>query len=548
MDSSDSQAPPLTDNPPSCEPGTSLGDRYRLVALVSRGHFTEIWRAKDEVLGRAVAAKILLPEHVANAAVKRLFRVEALAAARLTHSNIVAVFDTGEHQGAPFIVMEYLAGGNLRHLIDDGSMHWEKAVELAIEICAALGYAHSAGIIHRDLRPENILFTEAGHLKVSDFGIAGAAMAVRPTSPGSLRARDAYASPEQSIDLEPDLRADVYSVGAMLYECVTGKTPADATEALAGASPASLAQIPPPSELAPDLPQALDAAIMRALAIDPAERFSTARAFAGTLRKLSPTAQAEAATASKARPVAPRVRPQAPPTAPSPAAKPVERRQAAGARHGAERVAAPPKMPSAAGGQPESFLRSEGRWLLPTLLIMVTAAAIVLAIPSVRDRLEEFVPNAGGGSAGEPLAVEATGAYDPPPGDGEENSDRVAQAFDSDAGTVWSTSSYATEEFGNLKPGVGVWFDLGDSRELSAIDVTSVAGGWEGTIRHSDDGRTWSDPGSSETVQADHTFEVEGSHRYWMVWITRLVRTPDQGTAQHPYAVAIERIEPAGPS
>lgn len=534
----------MTDKPPTCEPGTSLGNRYRLVALVSRGDFTEIWRAQDEVLGRTVAAKILLPEHVANAAVKRLFMVEALAAARLTHANIVAVFDTGEHRGAPFIVMEYLAGGNLRHLMGSGPLHWDRAVQLGIQICAALSHAHSAGIIHRDLRPENVLFTEAGHLKVSDFGIAGAAMAARPTSAHSPRARDAYASPEQSIDLEPDMRADVYSVGAVLYECVVGKTPTEAVETPPGSAATSVRQIPRPSDLVPDVPGALDDALMTALAIDPAERFPTARALRQALKKLSPTAQADALPTTKAR-AAPRARPQSPPTEPSGAASPPGRAPQV-SRPAEAPVAAPPRVQAepVVDRASESFLRTEGRWLLPTLLVMVAAAAIVLAIPSVRDRLEDFVPMPGNRIETLPIAVEATGAYDPPPGDGEENSDTIGLAFDSDPATEWTTSSYATAKLGNLKPGVGIWFDLGEPAELAEINVSSVAGGWEGTIRHSDDGRNWSDPGSSREVRADHAFEVDGSHRYWMLWITRLVRTPGHGTGPHPFTVAIEEIEP----
>ncbi|MEX2588392.1 MAG: protein kinase [Actinomycetota bacterium] len=547
MDSGDSQTPPLTDNPPTCEPGMSLGNRYRLVALVSRGDFTEIWRAKDRVLGRAVAAKILLPEHVTNPAVKQLFRVEALAAARLTHPNIIAVFDTGEHRGAPFIVMEYLAAGNLRRLVDEGPLPWARAAQMGAEICAALGHAHSAGIIHQDLRPENVLFTEAGHPKVSDFGIASAAMAARPSAASARRARDAYTSPERSIDLKPDMRADVYSVGALLYECVVGKTPTEAAQAQSDGS-ASPTKIPPPSSLVADLPRALDGAIMKALAIDPAERFPTARALGRALEELSPSAQADAVTSAKARRAAPRLRARAPATEPGATAGPRIPPQAPPSEAEPAGAASPRARP-VPEHRPESFLRSEGRWLLPTLLIVVVAAAIVLAIPSVRDRLEEFVPITGNGDRGtEPVAVADTSAYDPPPGDGAENDDTVALAFDADSGTAWSTSSYATEAFGNLKPGVGIYFDLGEPRELEGIRVSSTAGGWEGSIRHSDNGRSWSEPGESETARANHTFETEGSHRYWMVWITSLVRTPDQGTAQHPFAVAIEQIEPLGPS
>ncbi|HEX2054092.1 MAG TPA: discoidin domain-containing protein, partial [Actinomycetota bacterium] len=129
-------------------------------------------------------------------------------------------------------------------------------------------------------------------------------------------------------------------------------------------------------------------------------------------------------------------------------------------------------------------------------------------------------------------------------GDGQETPARLAQAVDGDPATSWATSSYSRAPFGGLKDGVGIYFDLGSSRELSGIRVTSVAGGWEGSVRYSDDGRRWSDPGNAQTVAADQTFEVSGSHRYWMIWISNLVRTPGEGNSNNPFAVAIREIVP----
>jgi serine/threonine protein kinase len=518
-----------------------LGGRYRLTSRIARGPLADFWRCEDEVLGRPVAAKILRSHLVSDPAVKHLFRREAVAAARLTHSNIVSVFDTGEHNGAPFIVMEYLGGGSLRERLAAGPLAPAAVAEIGAEICAALAHAHKVGVAHGNIRPENVLFTEAGHLKVSDFAIAKAALANPRLSDPGTPGGNMYAPPELVAGREPDARSDIYSLGAILYECSVGQTPADAARAARGDA-GRPAPTPGPRDLRPEIPEELELAIIGAIQKDPAARFQSARSMEKALRRL----------ASGASP-APRPAPAPPPRVRA-TPQPQELSQPTQADHlpaaqGRRRAPLPPppeeEVPRAAPARhkADSFLRTEGRWLLPTVLVIAAAAALVFTIPSLRTGIGNVVAPQTGEQA-EPLQVTKAAAYDPPPGDGEETSRRLGDAIDGNPQTSWATSSYSRADLGGLKDGVGIFIDLGSAHELSGLKVSSVTGGWEGAVRYSDDGRSWNAPGSPETAGTDHTFETSGSHRYWMVWITELVLTSGEGTRANPYSVAIREIVP----
>lgn len=504
--------------------GMKLAGRYRLTAMIARGVLADFWQAQDEVLGRSVAAKILRPDLQADASIKRLFRVEALAAARLTHSNVVSVFDTGESQGAPFIVMEYLAGGNLRQLLARGPLDPAQTAALGADVCAALACAHHSGILHRNLRPENILFTETGHMKVGDFAISRAARAQ-----SKVPSVDTYIAPEQLEGREPDARSDLYSLGAILFECLTGRPPEAirATEGEEGAGPAASVKA-----LSPDVPDGLDRAIARALEADPARRHQDAASFQRALRACF---AGPAGTAAHSGAPAPRAIMDAPGS-------------------GLRRTAAPgaPRRPAPrhASGQTgrgrrksESFLGTEGRWLLPAVFVILGAAAVVFGIPALRSGLGSAVAPVINKTP-EPVAIVRTSVYDPPPGDGAENNDEVRFTTDGNPGTAWSTSLYRTADFGRLKRGVGIFIDLGRSRTLDSIEVTSATGGWQGTLRTSDDGRIWSPPGAPLTARREQSFKAQGSHRYWMIWITRLVISPGAGASSNRYGVAINQILP----
>jgi eukaryotic-like serine/threonine-protein kinase len=533
LDSDNRPTPSLTGGTVGSGPAVKLAGRYRLESLIARGTVTDLWRAEDEVLGRTVAAKILRPELLSDGTIKRRFRVAAMAAARLSHAHIVSVFDTGEHEGAPFIVMEHLAGGTLRDQLAAGPLDVKGVAPLGAEVAAALNHAHLAGVVHHDIRPENILFTETGHLKISDFGLARAVWATRQSRPEDTPAGGWYLSPELAAGQQADGRADLYALGVVLYECVTGLGPGRPAVSASGETGPS--HIRRPSEIRPEVPPELEAVIMKALARAPEDRYASAHVMEKALRKargyLGPAhARAGSAPAGTA----------------SGSGRAAAVQSSAGPALSAsrQRKRTRPRLEPAS----QSFLRAEGRWLLPTILVIVAAVAVVLAIPSLRNRVTNVVEDSLDQGQTPTLQVVNAQAYDPPPGDGEENDDQVRRAFDNNPSTSWSTSSYDSAPLGGLKKGVGIVLDLGAARDLEEIRVQSVSGGWQGVIRSSDDGRSFSDAGESKTAQEEEVFEVSGSHRYWMLWITRLTITPGAGNSNHPYAVAISEITPSGNS
>lgn len=256
-----------------------LGDRYRLVRHLARGGMAEVYVAEDQLLNRTVAVKVLFPELAHDEAFVERFRREARSAASLNHHNIVSVYDFGEDDGSWFIVMEYVEGRNLRDVIrSEGQLAPARAVELGAEVAAALAAAHAQGIIHRDVKPANVLIAAgAGTVKVADFGIARAAGARQGlTMPGTVLGTATYLSPEQAQGAEVDFRTDVYSLGMVLYEMLAGKPPFTGDSPVAVAYQQLSQTAPPPSTHNPDVPPALDAIVMRAMSKNPDERQATA--------------------------------------------------------------------------------------------------------------------------------------------------------------------------------------------------------------------------------------------------------------------------------
>ena len=207
--------------------GRVLGDRYRLVTAVGTGASAHVYLADDVSLRRQVAIKVLHPALAGDQAFLKRFRAEARAVAALNHPNILRVYDWGEQDGEPYLVLEYLAGGSLRQIYDTGALLTpEQAVRIGIEACAALDYAHRRGIIHRDIKPANILFDADGRLRIADFGLARALAEAAWTEPdGAILGTARYAAPEQVEGWVLDGKADVYGLALVLYEGVTGESP-----------------------------------------------------------------------------------------------------------------------------------------------------------------------------------------------------------------------------------------------------------------------------------------------------------------------------------
>jgi beta-lactam-binding protein with PASTA domain/predicted Ser/Thr protein kinase len=268
--------------------GSELGGRYRVEARIGSGGMADVFRGFDSVLHRTVAIKMLNARFASDGSFVDRFRREAQAAARLNHPNIVGVFDHGADDGTQYIVMEFIEGRTLADALEAGRRPTPmQAAEVAQHICEALEAAHVQGVIHRDIKPANVMVTRDGTVKVMDFGIARLVSGPE-TAPqtSAVLGTAAYLSPEQAQGQRVDTRTDIYSLGTVLYEMLTGRPP------FGGESPVAIAykqvnEPPvPPSQLSPDVPQGLDAVVMRALAKNPANRYQSAREFADDLERV----------------------------------------------------------------------------------------------------------------------------------------------------------------------------------------------------------------------------------------------------------------------
>ncbi len=261
----------------SNETKTILRDRYELESLIARGGMAEVYLALDTQLNRRVAVKILFPEYAREQSFVERFRREAQAAANLNHPNIVAIYDWGQTDGTYFIVMEYVKGQTLREkLAKEGQLDSNEIAEYSSDAASALAYAHQHGVVHRDIKPGNILITENGKVKVTDFGIARAGTSEALTQTGSVMGTATYFSPEQAQGYSVDGRSDIYSLGVVMYELATGAVPFTADTPIAVAFKHVSEKLVPPSVRNPNIAPDFEAIIMRCLEKDPDKRYATA--------------------------------------------------------------------------------------------------------------------------------------------------------------------------------------------------------------------------------------------------------------------------------
>ncbi|MHB8293660.1 MAG: protein kinase domain-containing protein [Acidimicrobiales bacterium] len=259
------------------KPGQVLNGRYRGVRLIARGGMAEVWQGHDLLLDRRVALKVPLVHLGSDLEFRERFRREALAAARLTHPGIVAVYDTGTDGDDAYLVMELVAGPSLKDELDrSGRLGVAEAVRIAAEAAAALDYAHASGVVHRDVKPANVLLADAGQVKVADFGIAEAGFAGRLTGAGMTMGTAAYLSPEQARGEVPDARSDIYSLGAVLYEMLCGRPPFDAGSPVATALCHLREPVVPPRELNAEVPEWLESCVLATLAKAREDRLASA--------------------------------------------------------------------------------------------------------------------------------------------------------------------------------------------------------------------------------------------------------------------------------
>ena len=260
-------------------PETIVDGRYRVLSSLGAGGMADVYCAEDTHLGRQVALKVLYRRFAQDAEFVERFKREARSAAGLTHPNVVNVYDRGEHDGTYYIAMEYLPGSTLKDVIvEQGRLEQEAVIDIGVQILRAASFAHRRGVVHRDLKPHNVMLDDAGVAKVTDFGIARAG-ASEMTEAGSIMGTAQYLSPEQAQGNAATAQSDLYSVGIILYELLTGQLPFDGESAVAIAVQHLNDDPPPIRSLRPDVAPELEAAVMRALAKDPAARWADADEF-----------------------------------------------------------------------------------------------------------------------------------------------------------------------------------------------------------------------------------------------------------------------------
>ncbi|MBX6762923.1 MAG: serine/threonine protein kinase [Rubrobacteraceae bacterium] len=266
---------------------TLISERYEIERYLGGGGMGEVYAARDHLLDRRVAVKVLKEPYSRDPSFVARFRQEALAAASLDHPGVVEIYDAPSEGGLPCIVMEYVGGGTLRDLIlRRGRLEWREAARITAGVARALAAAHAQGVIHRDVKPQNVLLTPSGAPKLADFGIARAADATRVTAPGTILGSVYYISPEQALGEQTGPKSDLYSLGVTLYEMLTGGVPFEAENPIAVAMMHLREHVTPPSSKNPAVPAELDVILDRLLSKDPAGRHPDAGTLAAELEEL----------------------------------------------------------------------------------------------------------------------------------------------------------------------------------------------------------------------------------------------------------------------
>jgi serine/threonine protein kinase/tetratricopeptide (TPR) repeat protein len=274
----------------SIEPGMILGGRYEIVQTLGQGGMGAVYKAKDHAVDRFVALKVIRSEVANHPEILQRFKQELILARQITHKNVIRIFDIGEADGIKFISMDFVEGQDLKSLIrEKGKFSPEEAKEIVVQVCRALNAAHSEGVIHRDLKPQNIMLDNQGRVIVMDFGIARSTESPGLTQTGSIIGTPEYMSPEQGNAQKLDVRTDLYSLGVVFYELLIGQTPHHADTALAIMLKRTREAPRPPRDIDPEIPDSINRVVMKCLEIDPANRYQSALEILGDLESRTRT-------------------------------------------------------------------------------------------------------------------------------------------------------------------------------------------------------------------------------------------------------------------
>jgi serine/threonine-protein kinase len=468
--------------------GELIAGRYELQELVGAGGMSNVFRAHDRLLERTVALKILHEQFGSDDDYVERFRREARSVAQLAHPNIVTVIDRGQQDGRQYIVFEFVEGQNLKQIVAHGPLPVGEALEFALQVGGALAFAHDRGLVHRDVKPQNVLLNEEGQAKVTDFGIARSLDVQGVTQTGTVLGTSDYIAPEQARGEKVDPKTDIYSLGAVLYELLTGEVPYPGDNFVAVALRHVHDPVPSVLERRPDCPVRLDLAVQRAMEKDPDDRFESMDDFVAELEACFVDA---------------------------------EQRGDEGATLIVPHAARPkrPKRPRRPRRPP----------VIPLLLSALAVAGLALgALLLLRDSDGVgIVPGNEPQSA--PVRLSGIGAYDPEGGDGEHDAE-APNATDRDPSTYWTTEQY--RDF--RKGGVGLVLDAGSPVALSRLTITSDDPGFEARIRASrTSGGGFQDVSEEQSVEggrAAFDIDTDGeTYQYYLVWL----RLPQEGGRAH---------------